>query len=303
MNIRYLRTFCSVARTGSFTETARRLGITQSAVSLQLQKLEREFGALLMDRSRHPVGLTPAGEALLAEGEVILLRYDSALEAVHRASGEVAGTLRLTASTIPAEYLLPRLLVGFVRLYQAVVPELNVSDSAGVYERLAEGSAAFGFTGARRDDLGLAHEPFAEDDIVLVVLPGLAPASVDLSGLAALPLLVREEGSGTLLTVRVKLRAAGLNLAEVRPIMRLGSTQAVLTAVRAGGGVGFVSRLAAASSLADGSLQEVRVEGLELRRTLWLVYDSGRAVGGLRRAFLEFLRAHAAAAGAESALH
>jgi DNA-binding transcriptional LysR family regulator len=303
MNIRYLRTFCSVARTGSFTETARRLGITQSAVSLQLQKLEREFGAHLVDRSRHPVGLTPAGEALLTEGELILLRYDSALEAVHRASGEVAGTLRLTASTIPAEYLLPRLLVGFVRLYPAVVPELSVSDSAGVYERLAEGSAAFGFTGARRDDLGLAHEPFAEDDIVMVALPGLAPASVGLSGLASLPLLVREEGSGTLLTVRGKLRAAGVNLAEVRPVMRLGSTQAVLTAVRAGGGAGFVSRLAAAASLADGSLQEIRVEGLELKRTLWLAYDAGRAVGGLRRAFLGFLRAQGAAAGVESALH
>jgi DNA-binding transcriptional LysR family regulator len=255
-----------------------------------------------MDRSRHPVGLTPAGEALLAEGELILLRYETALEAVRRASGEVAGTLRLTASTIPAEYLRPPLLVGFVRLHQAVLPELSVSDSGGVYDRLVEGSAAFGFTGARRDDLGLTHEPFAEDDIVLAVLPGQAPASVDLSGLAALPLLVREEGSGTLLTVRVKLRAAGLNLAEVRPVMRLGSTQAVLTAVRAGGGVGFVSRRAAASSLADGSLQEVRVDGLELRRTLWLVYDPGRAVGGLRHAFLEYLRAHAAA-GAESALH
>ena len=162
-----------------------------------------------------------------------------------------------------------RLLVGFVRLHPAVVPELSVSDSSGVYDRLVEGSAAFGFTGARRDDLGLTHEPFAEDDIVLVVFPGQAPATVDLSGLAALPLLVREEGSGTLLTVRVKLRAAGLNLAEVRPAMRLGSTQAVLTAVRAGGGVGFVSRLAAAASLA----MEVS------RRSGWTGWSSGARCG------------------------
>lgn len=303
MNIRYLRTFCSVGRTRSFTETARRFGITQSAVSLQLQKLEREFGARLLDRSRHPVSLTPAGEALMVEGEAILHRYEAALEAVHRASGEIAGRLRLVASTIPAEYLLPAILAGFCRLYPAVVPEVNVSDSAGVYEALSEGMVAFGFTGARRDDLGLVHEPLAEDEVVLVSAPGSAPMITELAGLAALPLVVREEGSGTLLTVRSKLRAAGFDLSDVRPAMRLGSTQAVLTAVRAGAGAGFVSRLAAASSLSNGTLQEIRINGLEMRRTLWLVYDAGRAEGGLRLAFLEHLRGFSSAPGAESALH
>jgi DNA-binding transcriptional LysR family regulator len=303
MNIRYLRTFCSIARTQSFTETARRCGITQSAVSLQIQKLEREFGARLMDRSRHPVSLTPAGEVLVVEGEAILRRYDSALEAVHRSSGEVAGRLRLVASTIPAEYLLPALLAGFCRAYPAVVPEVDVSDSAGVYEALVEGAAAFGFTGARRDDLGLVHEPLAEDEVVLVSAPGVVAVESDIAGLAAMPLVLREEGSGTLLTVRSRLRSAGFNLSDVRPAMRLGSTQAVLTAVRAGAGAGFVSRLAAVSSLEDGRLQEVHVAGLEMRRTLWLTYDAGRAEGRLRRAFLDHLRETAPTPGVDSALH
>jgi DNA-binding transcriptional LysR family regulator len=297
MNIRYLRTFCSIARTRSFTETARAFGITQSAVSLQVQKLEREFSARLLDRSRHPVSLTPAGEVLVSEGEAILRRYDAALEAVHRASGDIAGRLRLVASTIPAEYLLPALLAGFCRRYPAVVPEVNVSDSAGVYESLVEGAAAFGFTGARRDDLGLVHEALAEDEVVLVSAPGMVAVDGDVAGLAAMPLVLREEGSGTLLTVRSRLRSAGFNLGEVRPAMRLGSTQAVLTAVRAGAGAGFVSRLAAASSLADGSLVEVHIAGLEIRRTLWLAYDAGRAEGGLRRAFLDHLREHAPVPG------
>jgi DNA-binding transcriptional LysR family regulator len=303
MNMRYLRTFCSVAETRSFTETARRLGITQSAVSLQLQKLEREFGARLMDRSRHPVSLTPAGEALIVEGEAILRRYEAALEAVRRASGEVAGRLRLVASTIPAEYVLPAILAGFCRRYPAVVPDVSVSDSAGVYKALAEGTVAFGFTGARRDDLGLVHEPLTEDEVILVAAKGLVAPSTDVAGIASLPLVVREEGSGTLLTVRMKLRAAGLDLSEIRPAMRLGSTQAVLTAVRAGAGAGFVSRLAAASSLESGTLEEIRIGGLEIRRTLWLVYDAGRAEGGLRRAFLEHLRSRASALESETALH
>jgi DNA-binding transcriptional LysR family regulator len=298
MNIRYLRTFSSVGETGSLTETARRLGITQSAVSLQLQKLERAFGARLLDRSRHPVALTPAGEALLIEGEAILRRYDAAVEAVNRASGEVAGVLRLVASTIPAEYVLPPLLAGFIEEFPAVLPELSVSDSAGVYQALSDGTAAFGFTGARRDDLGFAHEFFADDEVVLVSRPGTAPSSIAAAGIGGLPLLVREEGSGTLLTVRGKLRGANVDLGAFRPRMRLGSTQAVLTAVRAGAGVGFVSRLAVGSGLADGSLVETRVVGLEFRRKLWVAYESGRAVGGLRKAFLEFLRVRVAAPAA-----
>jgi DNA-binding transcriptional LysR family regulator len=302
MNLRYLKTFTVVAEFQSFTGAAQRLGLTQSAVSLQIQKLEREFGAQLLDRTRQPVVPTPAGEALLEESKVMLHSFDQAVEAVQAASNEVRGRLALAASTIPGEYLLPRLLARFIREYPAVSVELRVGDTAEVYELLSEGRAAFGFVGSKREDLGLTHRSFAEDKVVLVGPPvrmqaGVAgetprvdPASsLQVEALVDLPLVFREEGSGTMATVAEKLKAAGVDVARFKPLMVLGSTHAVLEAVRAGTGYGFVSVVAAEDLLDTGELREVPVAGLELCRTIWTVYEQGRIQGALRLAFADFL--------------
>jgi DNA-binding transcriptional LysR family regulator len=298
VNLRYLRTFLVVSQSPTLTEAAQRLGLTQSAVSLQLQKLEREFGAQLVDRVHHPAVLTPAGEALARDGARILAAYDRALDEVQRVSGEVVGTLVLAASTIPGEYLVPRLLADFVGAHPGARAETLVADTAGVYEALTERRAVFGFTGARRDDLGLTHEALFHDEVVLVGRAGRYPSAVGLGELVSLPFIAREPGSGTSTAVADVLRAAGVDPDGLRSTLVLGSTQAVLSAVRAGAGVGFLSQVAAADALALGAVQEVRVEGLQFLRTLWLAYDQARVAGALRQTFL----AHALSwAAAESA--
>ncbi len=291
MNLRYLRTFVEVGSSTSLTEAAQRLGITQSAVSLQLQKLEAEFGARLVDRTRTPLVLTPAGEALLEESAALLQGYEAAHDAVQRASTEVAGRLRISASSIPGEHLVPRLLVRFQREHPAVRAWVSVSDTAGVYRDLLRGGVDFGFVGARREDLGLAHEAFADDEIILVGPGGAEPVAIKPEGLLAVPLIMREEGSGTLASAMRSLEAAGVRPARLSTIMTLGSTQAVLTAVRAGAGYALVSRRAADDLLALGVISAIEVEGLKIRRTLWTAYDPSRAEGGLRESFLQAVRA------------
>ncbi|MCL4367984.1 MAG: LysR family transcriptional regulator [Actinobacteria bacterium] len=297
MNLKHLRTFCMVAESASLTAAAQRLGLTQSAVSLQLQKLEAELGAVLVDRTRHPPVLTAAGEALLAEGRQVLGAVAIAEEAVQRAGSTVAGSLRLSASTVPGEYLLPSLLTAFLAEHAAVDVVLRVVDTGAVYEELLRGEAAFGFVGARRDDVSLEHEAFAEDEIVLVAAPGVCPDELTLDALGDYPLLNREVGSGTQASVVEQLRAAGFAPAKPAARLTLGSTQAVMGAVREGAGLGFVSWFAAKPQIDCGVLQCVRLPGLRLTRTLWLVYERGRATGALRSAFLEAVRRHALRGG------
>lgn len=281
-----------VAEVRSFTEAGQRLGLTQSAVSLQLQKLERDLGARLMDRSRQPVTLTAAGEALLREGGPVARDVRRAREAVQAASDEVAGVLTLAASTIPGEYLLPGILISFCKKHPKVVPHMLVTDSAGVFSLLSSSWATFGFAGSRRDDLGLTFEGLLEDEIVMVGSREMAQAVASGADARALPLLSREEGSGTQAMV---LEAVGRP--AFPPLMVLGSTQALLEAVRLGGGVAFVSRTAAARLLRQGELAEVPLQGLPLRRTLWMAYDPARTTGALRTAFLEHVRHFSAEGG------
>ena len=289
MNLRYIETFLAVVEVGSLTGAAQRLGITQSAVSLQLQKLEREFGARLLDRSRQPVVLTAAGEALLDQARQIVAGYRLAREAVQRATEQVAGHLVLAASTIPGEYLLPPLLARFAERYPGATFELEVTNTEGVYGRLMAMQAAFGFTGWRRDDLALAFQPFAYDDIVLLGPAGADPGPYTLESLAERRYLARESGSGTLATVAERLSGLRPSSSLPRPAMVLGSTQALLSAIRGGAGVGFASEVAARCYVRTGELVELAVQGLEFRRTLWMAYQPARATGALREAFLQFV--------------
>lgn len=283
MNLKYLETFIVVADVRSFTEAGQRLGLTQSAVSLQLQKLERELGARLVDRSRQPVTLTAAGEALLAEGLAVVEDVRLAREAVQRATAEVEGELLLAASTIPGEYVLPSLLVSFVEEHPKAFPKMLVTDSAGVFSLLAASRITFGFTGSKREDLGLVFEALAEDEIALVGSPDMARAATAADDLSGFPLVSREEGSGT-----QAVAAASLAI-PAKSRLVLGSTQALLEAIRLGAGLGFVSRHAAARLLKSGEIAEVVRADLPLQRTLWVAYDPARATGALRTAFLSHL--------------
>ena len=297
VNLKHLRTFCMVAESVSLTAAAQRLGITQSAVSLQLQRLEAELGAVLVDRTRHPPVLTAAGDALLAEGLRVLKLVASAEEAVQRAGSAVAGTLRISASTVPGEYLLPSLLASFLAEHPDAEAELRVVDTGAVYEELSRGEVVFGFVGARRDDVSFEHEAFAQDEIVLVAAPGFCPEVLTPDAFGDYPLLHREEGSGTQATVLEQLRRAGYASSRAAARLTLGSTQALMSAVRDGVGLGFVSRCAAESQIEFGVLQPVSLMGVQLTRTLWLVYDRGRVSGALRSAFLDAVRGYSAGRG------
>ena len=110
-------------------------------------------------------------------------------------------------------------------------------------------------------------------------------------------MLHREDGSGTQATVLEQLRRAGYASSRAAARLTLGSTQALMSAVRDGAGLGLVSRCAAESQIEFGVLQPVSLMGVQLTRTLWLVYDRGRVSGALRSAFLDAVRGYSAGRG------
>ena len=113
MELRQLATFLSVARHGSVTEAARRMFVSQPTVSLQIAALEKELGVLLFERQSRGVALTEAGRILMRYASDILTLADQAAQAMGRYIVDIAGTVRVAASTVPADYVLPRALAEF----------------------------------------------------------------------------------------------------------------------------------------------------------------------------------------------
>ncbi|HEY97382.1 MAG TPA: LysR family transcriptional regulator [Dehalococcoidia bacterium] len=293
MNLEHLKTFQEVVRLGSFSEVAKKLAITQPAVSFQIQRLEQELGTRLIDRSRREITLTAAGKRLLhfakfIEGERGQLQHD--LEQLRE---EVSGELLIAASTIPGEFLLPGMLAKFKKMHPAVRVQVDISDSLAVIDGVEQNRYELGFCGISPEGHELTSLKVAEDRIVLTVFPEHPFARRDQISAGELEgesLIFRENTSGTQRHLESYLSREGLNLKKFKPILILGTSQAVVAAVEGGAGIAFVSNLAIKKSLVLGLIKQVRVAGLDLRRDFYCVYRKERVVTRLVEEFIDFVQ-------------
>lgn len=291
MDFTDLESFLLVAERGSFTVAARDLGISQPGLTRQIQKLERGVGVPLFRRSPGGLGLTSAGERYRAYASEVVARHQQMMEELRGATDAVEGELRLAASTTPAEFLAPRLVADFTALYPKVRAIVFTGDSQSVVEEVFEGRRDLGLVGARINHKGLRFDSIGGDEVVLAV-PNSHPFSrlseVPIEALANQRFVEREDGSGTLLSVRRALARRGLSLPPHRVVMTLTTTQAIISSVRAGYGIGFVSSLGLADVGPDGP-RPVRLAGGPLVRQLYLVRDERRSPPLVGRRFAEFI--------------
>jgi len=296
MNLDYLRTYLEVIKSGSFSEVARKLSISQPTVSFQIQKLERDLGVRLIDRSKKTIIMTEAGKRLLRFAEFVEEERARLLDDVEQLREEVAGDLVITASTVPGEFLIPAILSEFKAQHPAVGIQVAVSDYLTVINDVQNGAYEVGFCGAMPEGQDLESFKIAEDEIVLIVFPEHPFANrpeVSPMEVVGEPLIFREETSGTQRSVESQLLEAGFNLGQGAPKLILGTTQAVVSAVEAKAGIAFVSSLAIKKSCALGLVKVVEVEGLRLRRDFFCIYREERIVSRLLGEFVAFVQAGA----------
>ena len=296
MNLDYLRTYLEVIKTGSFSEVARKLSISQPTVSFQIQKLERDLSVRLIDRSRKTIIMTEAGKRLLRFAEFVEEERARLLDDVEQLREEVVGDLVITASTVPGEFLIPAILSEFKVQHPAVGIRVAVSDSLTVINDVQNGAYEVGFCGAMPEGRDLESFKIAEDEIVLIVFPEHPFANrpeVSPMELVGEPLIFREETSGTQRSVESQLLEAGFNHGQGAPKLILGTTQAVVSAVEAKAGIAFVSSIAIKKSCALGLVKVVELEGLRLRRDFFCIYREERIVSRLLGEFIAFVQAGA----------
>jgi len=292
MDTRQLAAFCAVVERKSFSQAAERLGVTQPAVSLQIRSLEQRLGRQLLDRSGRRVEPTEAGLRLYASAQRLLQAEEQMLEELESDDGVVSGTLELGASTGPGGSVVPVLLCEFQERHPDVRARLSVSDTQTVVARVADRELELGIVGAGRRHRGVTFEPFFRDEVVLAVPASHAFAgkTLTLEQLRAEPLIVMQEGAGVRQVIEDELRKAGTRLRDLDVRLELGLQESVRSAVLAGHGVTFISRLAIDSDLATGLLATARVRGLDPVREIFLARSSGRSETRAARAFVSFAR-------------
>ncbi len=293
MDTRQLAAFCAVVERKSFSQAAERLGVTQPAVSLQIRSLEQRLGRRLLDRSGRRVEPTEAGLKLYASAQRLLQAEEQLLEDLESDDeGAVTGTLELGASTGPGGSVVPVILCEFQERHPDVSVRLTVSDTQTVVAQVADRELELGIVGAGRRHRGVTFEPFFGDEVVLAV-PATHPfagKTVTLEQLRGEPLIVMQEGAGVRQVIEDELRKSGTRLRDLDVRLELGLQESVRSAVLAGHGVTFVSKLAVESDIAAGLIATARVRGLDPVRPIFLARASGRSETRAARAFLAFAR-------------
>lgn len=287
LNLHHLTLFDAVAREKHISKAAKRLLISQPAVSKQLRQLETAVGTALVDRSAKGVRLTAAGDLLAGYARRLVALAGEAEHAMAELRGLRRGKLTIGASTTLGAYFLPGLLARFRADHPGVDLGLEIGNTQDIERRLLEGQVDVALTEGFVHQEGLLARVFLRDELVPVARPGHPLcAGATLRQFCAEPLLLREQGSGTREVVEDALKKRGLT---VKPLMTLGSTEAIKHSVAAGVGVAFVSALTVRQELKDGRLAQVPIKGFRIERALHVLQGKDRAESAAVKAFLGML--------------
>lgn len=293
MDLWQLKVFCKVIELKSFSKAGSAVYLSQPTVSSHIKDLEEGVGCKLIDRLPKEAVPTKAGELLYGYAKRLLDLRDEAETALAEFQGTIKGSLKIGGSTIPGVYILPRLVGMFLKTYPGVKISLALGDTGRIIEQILSGDLELGVVGALSDDGAVSQELLFEDDMRLVVSaahPWAQKDQVALDDLLKEPFIIRENGSGTRKSIQRSFEQKGRTLRKLNVTAEMGSTEAVLQAVKADAGVSILSELAVVDDVRTGRLKALKIKGVDLTQRFYLTRLSKRTPSPLCKSFFDFLK-------------
>lgn len=292
MNLHQLRIFCSVVEHSSYTKAADALFLTQPAVSLQIQALERSLQVKLLERVNQQLVVTEAGQALYQCAIPMLNAEAEAERVLAELRGAAHGRLVIGANTTGGMYVVPPMLAKYKAQHPDSELLLQIDATDRLIERVRQGIIDLGFACGRIVQPELTVEEIGIDILTLILSPYhplAAQPSLLLEQVAALPFIVPELISRTRQFIEQTMREHGYTL---KIAMHFQGTEPVKRAVESNLGAGIVSSTAVVNEVAAGVLRAMPISDLELRRPLVMFYRQGKYFGPMARDFMGYARAY-----------
>ncbi len=295
MDLWRLNIFREVVRQKSFSRAAESIYLSQPTVSSHIKDLEAYYDCRLLDRLEKKVMPTRAGELLYEYAERLLVLEEETRAAMADFKGSIRGRLLIGGSTIPAGYILPPVIAGFVRQYPEVTICLREGDTQAIAKDILSGKLELGVVGAEVSGQNFMADKVMDDEMQVVVAADHRWASlrrIELADLVKEPFIIRERGSGTLMSIEKRLADKHLSSRGLNIVAEMGSTQAVIQGVKNNLGVSILSPVAVAGEVQGGHLKTLAISGLTLSRAFYLIRHRGRTPSPAGRAFVDFMQNH-----------
>jgi len=291
MNLNYLKLFNILATELSFSKTANLLYISQPAVSIQIKKLEDEFGFKLFDRTNKQLQLTDNGKILYGYTKRIFELIDEADVELTSEAINLKGMVEVGASNTPANYVLPKILSEYGEIYPEVVSNLHIGNTYDVEKMVLESRVDFAIKGGDvMYNSKLYVEWLAEDEVVFITSPKSSLAKqkyVELSELECAKFIVHEKNSQLYNLVEGIL--GDLNLLG-NITMTVGHVDAIKQAVKLEMGVAAVPMQVVKDELEAGILSQFKIKDKTWVYPYYLIYNKGRHISPPARRLMELVR-------------
>lgn len=293
MEFRQLESFCAVVRYQSFTKAAEKLYISQPTISTHIRMLEQEFNSRLIIRTTKNIEITPHGKELFACAQKIFTLKN---DLIQKWSEENKKIIRIGASTIPADYILPEVLPLFCQKYPDIQLHIHQNDSGNILQSILNGKFTIGMVGMKSFEKELDFVPFFHDEIVMITpkqekFLHFSKKAFNQDDLISLlkkeTIILREQGSGSKKRLESYFEQINLSEKSLNIIARLNDQESIKKLVASGLGISFIS----AKAITDAdNLLTIKLPENNLTRSLYFAYHKDYILKEHILSFIKFVQ-------------
>lgn len=286
--------FLEVAANLSFSKAGEILFISQPAISKHIKALETFYKTTLFERNGSAIRLTKGGELLLkrvkeAKKVQDQLEFELSILKNHL---KAKGQLKLGASTTVALYIIPKILSAFHQKYPEVKISLLNRNTDTITQALVNQDIDIGIVEGKKKNSSILYQPFITDEVVAVCSaksPIAKKKTLKIQEIANYPVVLREQGSGTLSAIKHQLEKNKIKLSDLKVNVRLAGTEALKNFLREDFCLGFLPKGSVIKELRDGDLVAIKIENFQIIRDFFFIQRHGTD-NELNKLFIRFCR-------------
>ncbi|MGB0409011.1 MAG: LysR family transcriptional regulator [Opitutales bacterium] len=283
---RQLLAFCTLVQTGSFTETARLLNLTQSAISHSIKNLEADLRCQLVTRTGRKIHITEDGEELYREAQAILHQMEEARNRIQDRANWGKGRLRIGASTTACQHILPNVLREFNECFPDCILSITPADTPDLISKVEIHEIDVAIIVNPGDSKGIHVRPLFSDELILVsspIHPFAQKGGIRMSEIAQQRLVLYNKSSLTFRRIEQFFRDNKLSLDHY---IELGSMEAIKELIKINFGISFMAAWTVEKEIAHGSLAHIPMGRRHIYRDWGICYAKEKKLSITEETFL-----------------
>ncbi len=294
MNLKQLEAFVHVAEGGSFSRAAKELYLTQPTISAHISSLEKELSVRLFVRNTKEVNLSGEGKDLYRYARQMIDLQTQIEEKFHVAPEEENHCITIAASTIPSQYLLPKILSRYSEKYPKEQFKITQTDSARVVTEVVDHMVEIGLTGTVLEKKNCKYIPFYKDRLTIIT-PNTKKykkleKEADISWILSENVIMREEGSGTRKEAEKQLKMVGIDPSKLNIVASIDNPETIKKSVSRGMGISILSSLATQEEAAAGQILTFSIPGSDFTRDIHVAYNRNYKLSRSAQRFIRVIR-------------